>query len=101
MLTKIASIHDIPLGIIKSFTAGDKKIAIANIDDVFYAVNDECTHEQCSLGDGTVDEERVLTCACHGARFDVATGKVLALPAMRDVATYPLKQEGDDLYVDL
>lgn len=99
--TKIASIQDIKEGMIKSFTVQGKKIAIANVDGEFFAVDDTCTHDECSLGDEGLMDGSTVICGCHGAMFDVTTGKVLALPGVTDVATYEVKVEGDDIMVKL
>ncbi len=40
-----------------------------------------------------------VTCAWHGAKFNVRTGEVLSMPAYEPVETYELKVEGDDIYV--
>ena len=34
------------------------------------------------------------------AKFNIRTGKVLSLPATRDVSTYPVKVEDGVVYVD-
>ena len=41
-----------------------------------------------------------LICPRHGAAFDPRTGKVLTLPAVRDVNAYRVTVDGDDVYVD-
>jgi 3-phenylpropionate/trans-cinnamate dioxygenase ferredoxin component len=69
---------------------GSLRIAIANVDGRFYAFDDTCTHEQCSLSEGIL-EETTVTCPCHGAQFDVRDGRVVALPAPLPVATYPAR----------
>lgn len=70
-----------------SVMANDTPIAIFNVNDELYAINDICTHEEYPLSEGDVDEYCV-ECALHGARFDLRTGEVLSLPATEDVETY-------------
>ena len=41
----------------------------------------------------------VIECPRHNARFDVCTGKALRRPARDDLATYPTKVDGGDVYV--
>ena len=53
------------------------QVAIANVDGVFYAFGDNCTHAQCSLAEGDLEGTSVF-CPCHGSVFDVTTGAVLA-----------------------
>ena len=71
------------------------RLAIGRANGRFYAIDDTCTHEQCSLSaDGTL-EGTVVTCGCHGAQFDVTNGAVMAPPAPEPVRAYPVR-EGDD-----
>src|SRR5687768_18608740 len=76
-------------------------IAIANVNGRFFAVDDACTHQHCSLADEGTLEGTVITCACHGAQFDVMTGAVLAPPAIEPLKAYVLRRDGDDLVLEL
>ncbi|MBI1869432.1 non-heme iron oxygenase ferredoxin subunit [Candidatus Gottesmanbacteria bacterium] len=98
-LVKVAKISDIPEGSMKTFEVNGKRIAIANVDGDFFAIDDTCTHEQCSLGGEGVLDGTTVVCGCHGASFDVTSGKVLSLPAPTDVASYEVKVEGEDIMV--
>jgi 3-phenylpropionate/trans-cinnamate dioxygenase ferredoxin subunit len=42
-----------------------------------------------------------IKCPRHGAKFDVTTGKALALPAVKPVPKHEVKVEGGDIYVAL
>lgn len=68
----------------------DKPIIIFNIDSEFFAVDDECTHDNGPLSDGDLEGYHV-TCPRHGARFDIRNGKVKSLPAVKDISTYPIR----------
>jgi len=98
-LTKAIKVSDLPSGTKKTVVLGGKKIALANVDGEFFAIDDTCTHEQCSLGTEGFLDGSVITCGCHGAQFDVTNGKVLALPAPSDVNSYETKVEGEDVFV--
>lgn len=76
------------------------RVAVANVQGVYYAFDDECTHEQCSLAEGDLAGTTV-TCMCHGAEFDVRTGAVLAPPAVEPVRVYRTRVEGDALYIEV
>jgi 3-phenylpropionate/trans-cinnamate dioxygenase ferredoxin subunit len=39
-------------------------------------------------------------CPRHGAFFDVTTGKALTLPAITPLPTYPVRIDGDDVFVE-
>jgi 3-phenylpropionate/trans-cinnamate dioxygenase ferredoxin subunit len=65
-------------------------IAVFNVDGKFYAIGDVCTHDDGPLGDGELDGFQVI-CPRHGARFDIRSGKALALPAVVDTPWYPVR----------
>ena len=88
-------------GELAAFDAEGVRVAVANADGRFFAIDDTCTHEQCSLAaEGTL-EGTVVTCGCHGAQFDVTTGAVLAPPAPEPVKAYPLRVDQGNLVVEV
>lgn len=97
---KVATRQDIAPGTARCVHADDASIALYNVDGRFYATDDECSHAEASLSDGWLEDEEI-TCPLHGAVFDVTTGKNLALPATRPVRSYPVRLEGDDIYVEV
>ena len=58
-----------------------------------------CTHDSGPLGEGRLQNGRVI-CPRHGAAFDARTGKVLTLPAVRDVGAYIVTVDGADIYIE-
>jgi nitrite reductase/ring-hydroxylating ferredoxin subunit len=70
--------------------AADVPVALYNVDGEIYATEDTCTHGQSSLCDGYLDGD-VIECAWHMAKFCVRTGKVLSLPAVRPLRSYPVQ----------
>ena len=95
---RVARRADVPPGSIVRVEAGGHVIAVANVGGEFFAIDDTCSHEEASLSEGGLTGD-VVVCARHGARFNVKTGRVLSLPAVRSVATYAVKVEGDDVLV--
>ena len=77
---------------------GRKEIALYNLGGEFYATDDVCTHAYASMSDGYVEGDQI-ECPLHGACFEIKTGKALTPPANRDLATYPVKIEGDTILV--
>ncbi len=98
---KALSVNNLPSGSMKTVVVGGRKLAIANVDGEFFAIEDTCSHEQCSLGSEGFLDGNVVTCGCHGAQFDVTSGKVLSLPAPTDVVSYPVKVEGNDVFIKI
>ena len=99
-LVRVASTSDVAPGQVRVFSAGDKSIALANLNGKFYAVDNLCTHDNGPLGEGRIDRN-TIECPRHGARFDVQTGAVKALPAARPIKTYPVEVEGEEVKVDV
>jgi 3-phenylpropionate/trans-cinnamate dioxygenase ferredoxin subunit len=95
----VAKTTDIPVGQVRVFSVDGLEVAIANVDGAFYAIDDVCTHDGGPLGEGTLFGD-LVECPRHGARFDVKTGRVRALPAVVPVHTYVVKVEGDEIMVD-
>lgn len=96
---KAIAVTELPPGSKKTIFVSGKRLAIANVDGEFFAIDDTCTHEQCSLGTEGFLDGNVVICGCHGAQFDVTTGKVLSLPAPTDVASYETKVENGEVSV--
>jgi 3-phenylpropionate/trans-cinnamate dioxygenase ferredoxin subunit len=63
-------------------------------------MDDVCTHDGGPLAEGTI-EETVVECPRHGARFDIRTGAVLAMPATQAVPTHAVRIQGDEIQVEL
>ena len=76
------------------------RIVVANVQGAYYAFDDECTHERCSLAEGDLAGTTV-TCMCHGAEFDVRSGSVLAAPAIVPIRVYRTRVEGDALQIEV
>jgi 3-phenylpropionate/trans-cinnamate dioxygenase ferredoxin component len=83
-----------------AFAVAGNRIAIATVDGAFSAFGDTCTHQGCSLAEGSLSGTTV-TCPCHGSEFDVTTGEVLRGPAREPVRSYPVRLEGGALRVEV
>jgi nitrite reductase/ring-hydroxylating ferredoxin subunit len=91
----------IPVGGVVAFDVRGTRVAVANVGGRYYAFDDACTHEQCSLTEEGELVGTTITCTCHGSKFDVRTGMVLAPPATIPVKVYTVRAEADVLHVDL
>ena len=78
----------------------DQSLVVFNIGDQFFAIADVCSHDNGPLGDGDLEGFEVI-CPRHGARFNVRTGKALALPAVEDITAYPLRVVNGQIEVGL
>jgi nitrite reductase/ring-hydroxylating ferredoxin subunit len=80
-------IKDVPPGKMRPVVVEEKEILIANSDGKVYALCDRCSHMNAPLSMGTLNG-KVVTCAMHGARFDVTTGKKVAEPMAADPSKF-------------
>jgi nitrite reductase/ring-hydroxylating ferredoxin subunit/predicted MFS family arabinose efflux permease len=96
---EVARAAEVKPGSMKRVTVEDHALLLASIDGRHYAVDDTCTHEDASLSSGSLRGEFVK-CPLHGSRFNVITGAVLDEPAEQDLRTYPVKIEGDAIFVE-
>jgi nitrite reductase/ring-hydroxylating ferredoxin subunit len=95
---KVASVDEIPAGEAKAVDVEGQSVALYNVDGEFFATTNICSHDEAYLAEGWLDDD-IVTCPAHGAEFCVRTGEVLSLPATQPVATYPVRVEGDEIYV--
>ena len=78
----VATVADCPPGRGIERVAGDRMIAIVNVDGAFHAIDGLCPHQGGPLGTGAVCGT-TLTCPWHGWQFDVTTGRHLISPTVR------------------
>ena len=95
-----AKISDVKSGHGKQISVEGKVLALFNLEGMFYAIDDTCTHAGGSLSEGPV-AGTVVTCPWHGATFDIITGAVLSDPAYEGVPAYKVKVEGDDVLIEI
>jgi nitrite reductase/ring-hydroxylating ferredoxin subunit len=75
-------------------------VALANVAGRIYAFSDTCRHEGGPLSSGVLIGHTV-TCPWHGWTYDIRTGKSLVPPVGLRIPTYPVHQDGDDIYVEI
>jgi nitrite reductase/ring-hydroxylating ferredoxin subunit len=76
------------------------EIALYRVGGQYYATQNLCTHEEAYLSEGYV-ADGCIECPLHQATFEIRTGRVLREPAEHDLRTYPVKVQGEDLWVDI
>jgi 3-phenylpropionate/trans-cinnamate dioxygenase ferredoxin subunit len=93
---------DLASGEARRFDVSGRRIALVRIGADFYAVDDECSHEDYSLSEGEVwPEECQIECPRHGSTFDLLTGAPCSLPATQPVAVYEVVVDDDAVTVVL
>jgi 3-phenylpropionate/trans-cinnamate dioxygenase ferredoxin subunit len=96
----LAETSEVAPGQVKVYEVQGRRIALCNVDGTFYAIDDVCTHDGGPLDQGELDGHQI-ECPRHGARFDVRSGRALALPAVMPVRSYPVLVEDGVVKVGL
>jgi len=97
---KATTIDAIPEGSYIALDIADESILLFKLDNGFYALKNQCTHQEAPLEGGEVEDGEIV-CPLHGARFCIKTGAVTMPPAYEDVETYATKIEGNDIFVKI
>ena len=88
--------EDTPL----SVTIDGNSIGIYRLGDDLHAMEDICPHAYALLSEGFIDGDTV-ECPLHEAQFHIPSGRCLREPGGRDLKSYPVKQEGGAVYVQV
>jgi 3-phenylpropionate/trans-cinnamate dioxygenase ferredoxin subunit len=82
---------DLAPGTAQCRAIGERRVLIArDTAGDWYALAARCTHAELPLDNARV-RGAALLCPHHGARFELATGKVLGPPACVPIATYKIR----------
>lgn len=98
--TTVARLEEIPDSGLKTVRVNGVGLVLVRRDGRVYALEDRCSHEEFPLSAGEVTGGQI-TCALHGARFDLASGTPKALPAVLPVRTFECRVEDDEVQVRL
>ena len=97
----IAREADVPAGEVRVIEAESRSLCVGHTSDgTWGAIDNVCTHDGGVLGEGELDG-CLVECPRHGARFDLLTGEVKALPAVFPVNAYPVRVVDGRVEVDL
>ena len=99
-LTKACKVADLKIG--EAIRLNLKPpIAVYHLEDGFYATADTCSHAEASLAAGDIDlDDCTVECPYHGSLFEIKTGRVLSMPAVKPVQTYTVKIIEDEVFVE-
>ena len=74
--TEVGAAAELVPGVVR----GAGRYAVGNANGELFAVTRRCRHLGADLANGSVDREGCLVCPWHGARYDVATGRMTRGP---------------------
>lgn len=97
----VAREDEVARGEVRVVDANGKSLALGHCADGSWgAIDNVCTHDGGTLGEGELDGESV-ECPRHGGRFDLFSGEVRALPPVIPVTSYPVRIVDGKVEVDL
>lgn len=92
---------DVEPGTVRVVQVAGRSLCVGLTEDGEWgAIDNVCTHDGGVLGEGELDGDAV-ECPRHGGRFDLFSGRVLALPPVRPVNAYEVHVEDGELLVDV
>jgi len=81
---------DFPIGV----EVQGQRIGLFLLGDAVHAIEDVCPHAYALLSQG-FQEDGVIECPLHAARFDIVSGKCLTEIGQRDLQCFPVRvQQG-------
>ena len=96
--TKVCTVDDLWEGEMEAFTVNGHEILLVSAEGgEIKAFQGICPHQDIPLVEGKFDGKKVI-CRAHLWQFDAANGKGIN-PSDCALAEYPVKLDGDDVYV--
>ena len=97
--TKVCTVDDLWEGEMESFTVNGHDILLVSAEGgEIKAFQGICPHQDIPLVEGKFDGKKVI-CRAHLWQFDASSGKGIN-PSDCALAEYPVKLDGDDVYVE-
>lgn len=84
----------------KAYQVKQLNFLLINIDDQFYAIENQCSHQAAPLDGGEIEGNEFI-CPLHGARFCIKTGEATLPPAYEPIAKFDTKVENGKVWVSL
>lgn len=91
---------DLPTDDVVGVQVDGRDIALYTVGSEVYATDNVCTHGQARLCDGFLDGHEI-ECPLHQGKFDVRNGRPTCDPVTEAVRSYPVKIEGQRVYLQL
>lgn len=100
MFKPVCAFNELKPGQPRTVEIDDRFVVLVLVDGEVYCIDDICTHDGGTLGDGTVDDH-CLACPRHGAKFDVRTGEAVTMPATEATVSHEVKVVDSTVFVKL
>lgn len=86
----VAKVGEITDKASKVVSLDDADVAVYNLGDEYFAIEDVCTHDGGDISGGWVEGDRAV-CPRHLAEFSIRTGEALKAPAYEGVHSFPVR----------
>lgn len=102
---KVGKVTEVPPGKMLGVQVIGRYFLLVNLDGKIFAMDGKCSHMGGELWNGKL-AGNVVKCPRHGSEFDVTTGKVVGqvkfplIGKAKDMRTYPITIEGDDIVLE-
>ncbi|QHW33734.1 Rieske 2Fe-2S domain-containing protein [Paenibacillus rhizovicinus] len=95
----VCEVGEIDVEDVIRFDQGEQSFAVYRTDKGdYHATAGFCTHGKFHLADGLV-MGKLIECPKHNGRFDVTSGAAVRVPACKDLQTYPVKVEANQVFI--
>ena len=96
----VSAEDEVPQEDVIGVEAQGQDIALYSVEGQVYASDGICTHGHARLCDGFLDGFEI-ECPLHQGKFDIRNGHAMCAPVTEDIKVYPVKIEGDRVFVDI
>ena len=97
---RAAALAEVPPGQPRLVDVGGTPVVLTRVGDSVYACGNVCSHRGGSLHEGRLSGFK-LACPLHGWLYDVRTGQCLFPSRGTGVPSYPVRIDGDGVFVDV
>jgi 3-phenylpropionate/trans-cinnamate dioxygenase ferredoxin subunit len=94
----VAKVEEIPDPGALLVEVDERLVVLVHSAGRYYALDDVCTHDGGPLSDGSICDGAIV-CPRHGARFDLASGAALSMPATQPTEAHEVRVQGDTILV--
>ena len=97
---ELCKVEDVPIGEVRKVEAGNRTVAVYNLDGAFFVTDNACTHGPGEMSEGFVDGD-VIECNFHQGRFNIRSGDVVGPPCMVPLRTYRTIVDNGAVWIDV
>lgn len=98
--TRVVALADVAPGKPQLVDANGTPVVLVRVGDRVHALGNTCAHQGGPLSEGKLSGTR-LACPWHGWMYDVRTGHCLFPARGGPVSSYPVRVDGDDVFVEV